>query len=416
MALTGLSADEPNHRRRWIAPIYPTLRLDLTVSQATGAAVRLSARAPERWQADIEARWPGGDAVAFLSVRSAFTALLEALEWPTRSEILITGINIADMTRIIESFGYIAVALDVDAATLTPDPAEITEKIGSATRGLVVAQLFGGHSDITPVIEVAHRHGLIVIEDSAQAFTTRSALGARQSDVRLFSFGLLKTGTALGGAVVEVGDAKLRQAMREIQSGWPRQTRSSYAARIAKAFMILLLQRPTAYSLFSRLCAAAGSSSATVVRRFTRGFGSHDTAALLRALRQQPCAPLLAMLARRLATEDGSRVARRAETGEQIFAALSGVPDARARCLGYGQTRRTHWLLPISVSDPEDLRRELSQAGFDAHGPSNVVAIGGPRATAMIDGLVFVPCYPELNDDARARVCEVLRTHCLSGP
>lgn len=397
-----------------ITPIYPTLRLDLTFSQVIGAAVRLIARNPERWQADIEAEWPGGDAVAFLSVRSAFTALLEAAHWPARSEILVTGINISDMTRIIESFGFSAVPVDVDPVTLAPDLAEVSEKIGPATRGLMVAQLFGGHSDITPLLDVARNRNLLVIEDSAQAFTTRSALSPRQSDVRLFSFGLLKTGTALGGAIVEVGDSKLRQAMREIQSGWPRQQRSSYAAKIAKVFAMVMLQRPTAYSVFSRLCTAAGSSSGAVVRKFTRGFGSGDTAALVRALRQQPCAPLLAMLAWRLKTDDGSRVARRAEIGEQIVASLADLPDARVSCLGYGQTRRTHWLLPISVRNPEGLCRALARAGVDAHGASNVVAIGGRKATAMVDGLVFVPCYPELSDDARARVCDVVRAHCLS--
>ena len=80
----------------------------------------------------------------------------------------------------------------------------------------------------------------------------------------------------------------------------------------------------------------------------------------------------------------------------------------------WSQTRRTHWLLPISVQDPEGLRLDLARAGVDAHGASNVVAIGGLKATAMVDGLVFVPCYPELTDHARARVCDVVRAHCLS--
>jgi hypothetical protein len=120
------------------------------------------------------------------------------------------------------------------------------------------------------------------------------------------------------------------------------------------------------------------------------------------------------MLSRRLTTDDGRRVARRAELGEQIVASLADLPETRVSCLGYGQTRRTHWLLPISVQDPEGLRRDLARAGVDAHGASNVVAIGGCRATAMVDGLVFVPCYPELTDDARARMCDVVRAHCLS--
>lgn len=414
VAMSNASAVEPIRGQRWIVPIYPALRLDLTVAHVIGAAVRLTARSPERWQADIESEWGGGEAVAFLSVRSAFAAMLEALGWPARSEILVTGINIADMARIIASLGHVVVPVDLDPATLAPDPAEIAEKIGTATRGLVVAQLFGGHIDMTPLLDVAHRHELIVIEDSAQAYTTRWARDARQCDVRLFSFGLLKTGTALGGAVAEVGDAKLRKAMRNIQSGWRRQPRSSYAGKVAKAFMFVLLQRPVAYSLFSRICAAAGSSSGAVLRKLTRGFGSGDTAALLRALRQQPCAPLLAMLAWRLTNDDGRRVARRAASGERMIAGLADLADAGLTCLGYRQTRRSHWLVPVSVADPRGLQRDLARAGFDAHGASNVVAIGGPRVTAMIDGLVFVPCYPEMDDDTRERVCEVVRTHCLS--
>lgn len=397
-----------------ITPIYPTLRLDLTFMQVFGAAMRLTARSPERREADIEANWPGGDAVAFLSVRSAFTALLDAVDWPAGSEILVTGINISDMTRIIESFGYVAVPVDVNPATLAPDLTEVSDKIGPATRAVMVAQLFGGHTDITPLLNVVRNRNLLVIEDSAQAFTTKSAVLPRQSDVRLFSFGLLKTGTALGGAIAEVGDAELRRRMREIQSDWPRQPRATYAAKIAKVCMMVMLQRPAAYSLFSRLCVAMGSSSGAIVRKFTRGFGSGDTSSLIRALRQQPCAPLLAMLAWRLRTDDGSRVARRAKIGEQIVAGLADLPDAWVSCLGYGQSRRTHWLLPISVRDPEGLRRDLARAGVDAHGASNVVAIGGRKATAMVDGLVFVPCYPELTDDARARVCDVVRAHCLS--
>src|SRR4029079_10119264 len=134
----------------------------------------------------------------------------------------------------------------------------------------------------------------------------------------------------------------------------------TYAAKIAKVFMMVTLQRPAAYGLFSRLCIAVGSSSGAVVRKFTRGFGSGDTTALLRALRQQPCAPLLAMLGWRLKTDDGSRVARRGKIGDRIVACLADLPDAQVSCLGSAQSRRTHWLLPISVHDPDGLRRDLA--------------------------------------------------------
>ncbi|MEJ7759740.1 MAG: DegT/DnrJ/EryC1/StrS family aminotransferase [Gemmatimonadaceae bacterium] len=388
--------------------------MDLTTAHVVAAAARLVAYKTTLCREDVEKSWEGGEAVAFLSVRSAFTALLEALDWPAGSEILITGINIVDMARIIQSFGHIAVPIDLMSSTLAPDPAEIQTRIGPATRGLVVAHLFGGHIDMAPILDVARRHHLLVVEDSAQAYTTQRASEARQGDVRFFSFGLLKTGTALGGAIAEVGDPGLRQLMRNVQSRWPMQSRSCYAAKVAKAFMFLVLQRPREYAVFFSVCAAAGSSATAVLRRLTRGFGNHDVFALLRALRQQPCAPLLAMLAWRLSNEDGQRVARRKATGERIMASMAGLSEAGLTLLGNSQARHSHWLLPVCVSDPVALRNDLMLAGFDAHGASNVDAIGGSRVTAMIRGLVFLPCYPEMNEAASDQLCGVVRAHCLS--
>jgi len=177
--------------------------------------------------------------------------------------------------------------------------------------------------------------------------------------------------------------------------------------------MLLLLQRPAAYGLFSRLCAAAGTSSSATLRTFTRGFGNGGADALLGRLRRQPSAPLLAMLAWRLATEDGRRIARRAATGNRMMAGLADLDRYGLTRLGQRQARHTHWLTPVSVTDPEGLRRALADAGFDASGASNVIAIGGKRVTSMIEGLVFLPCYPEMDEAARARVGAVVRNHTL---
>lgn len=405
--MPGFDEVRTKRKRRLIA-----LRLDLTVQQTTAAALRLSARNPAHWQAEVEVLWGGDESIAFLSVRSAFAAMLEAVAWPEKSEVLVTGINIVDMVRIIDSLGHVAVPIDIDPETLAPDIAEIARRIGPATRALVVAHLFGGSIDLSEVMNVARSRDVMVIEDCAQAYTTRRARDPRESDVRLFSFGLLKTGTALGGALVDVADLGLREKMRNIQTSWRRQSRLSYAAKVSKAFFFLLLQRPVAYGFFSRLCAAAGSSSAVVLRKLTRGFGRGDAAALLRGLRLQPCTPLLAMLAWRLSSENGHRISRRATAGNRMMARLAGLEQADLTRIGYSQARHSHWLVPVSVPDPEGLTRELARAGFDSHGASNIIAIGGPRATSTISGLVFLPCYPEMTDEARDRVCQVVLSHC----
>ncbi|MDQ3244308.1 MAG: hypothetical protein M3Q09_11310, partial [Gemmatimonadota bacterium] len=186
---------------------------------------------------------------------------------------------------------------------------------------------------------------------------------------------------------------------------------SSYAVKVAKAFVLLPLQHPLVYGLFSRVCVAANSSSGAVLRKMTRGFGSAGAAALLRAVRQQPCTPLLAMLAWRLTHEDGLRLARRKVAGERMLAGIAHLGGSGLTCIGHRQPLHSHWLVPVSVQNPDRLRTDLARAGFDAHGASNVVAIGGSRATSMVNGLVFLPCYPEMDVDARDRVAAVVRSH-----
>jgi len=97
-----------------------------------------------------------------------------------------------------------------------------------------------------------------------------------------------------------------------------------------------------------------------------------------------------------------------------MMAGLADLERYGLTCLGRGQEPHTHWLTPVSVADPEGLRQALADAGFDASGASNVIAIGGKRVTAMIEGLVFLPCYPEMDDSALARVRAVVRIHALS--
>jgi len=79
------------------------------------------------------------------------------------------------------------------------------------------------------VIELAKRHGILVIEDCAQAFTGQDYTGHPETDVAMFSFGSIKTMTALGGALLRVKDADLLRKMRAIQRTHPAQKRKEFA-------------------------------------------------------------------------------------------------------------------------------------------------------------------------------------------
>ena len=61
------------------------------------------------------------------------------------------------------------VFVDVDALTYTMDPTLVEEAITSRTKAIIPVHLFGQPADMDPIVEIARSHGLIVIEDAAQA-------------------------------------------------------------------------------------------------------------------------------------------------------------------------------------------------------------------------------------------------------
>ncbi len=60
--------------------------------------------------------------------------------------------------------------------------------------------------DLDEVARFARDHGPLLVEDCAQAFRGPESMGDPAADVSMYSFGTLKTSTALGGAVLRVSD------------------------------------------------------------------------------------------------------------------------------------------------------------------------------------------------------------------
>src|SRR5213079_2017257 len=95
-----------------------------------------------------------------------------------------------------------------------------------------------------PVIELAKKRGLVMIEDCAQAFTGPDYTGHPETNVAMFSFGSIKTMTALGGALLRVRDADLLRKMRTIQRTLPMQRRKEFAGVVLTHAILKLFTLP----------------------------------------------------------------------------------------------------------------------------------------------------------------------------
>lgn len=404
--------------------VEPRLRLDVGLSDlVAGAAACLrpgDAGAAER---AVLAEWGCENGIATFSVRSAFDVLLGALDLRPGDEAVFSAVTHPDMPRIARAHGLVVVPADLDPDTLAPTAEALARAIGPRTRLVVVAHLFGTRADLAPVVQQASATGALVVEDCAQVLRGPHDHGDAEADVSLFSFGAIKTATALGGALVRVRDPALLEAMRRAQTVLPLQARRHQLAKLAKFGGLVALGHPVPYGLLLRIVAAVGRDPDAFVNGLVKAFprGSADvterevTEALLLRIRRRPSAPLLTLVLRRLRRFPARRLARRAEVGESVTASL---PAALAHP-GRLAPLRTHWVVPVTTPDPDALVVTLREHGFDAaRGTSSITVIDPPAGRAdvephaareMMRRVVFVPVPPELSAHRRARLAEALR-------
>lgn len=364
-----------------------------------------------RAQGRVEGAWPDGDAFCALSVRSGFDTLLTALDLPPGGEVLTSALTVEGMTRIIGHHGLVAVPVDLDMRTLSVTVAALERAAGPRTCAVLVAHLFGSRMPLDGVTAFARQRGLVLIEDCAQAYAGPDYTGHPGSDVSMFSFGPIKTSTALGGAVLKVRDPDLLDAMRNVQAGQPVQGRGAFLRKVLKFGAIKTVSRPAAYGVLASACRLLGTDHDAVISRALHGFAGPD---FFRRIRHQPSYPLLALLERRVRTFDGSVIERRRRVAE---AARAWLPAAAQ--VGGAAAHHSHWVFPVTSSAPEQLTRHLWSRGFDAtRGRTSLAVVAPPRhrpeltapeAAGTLSRVVYLPVHAAARSDQLDRLVDAVR-------
>ncbi|HVF40037.1 MAG TPA: DegT/DnrJ/EryC1/StrS family aminotransferase [Gemmatimonadaceae bacterium] len=127
---------------------------------------------------------------------------LRALGLEPGDEVITSAHTWIATGETVTQAGGRVVFCDTEDAYYTVDPGEIERRITARTRGIIAVHLYGQAADMDPILEIASRHGLWVIEDCAQAHLAqyKGRLVGTIGDVGTFSFYPGKNLGAMGDA------------------------------------------------------------------------------------------------------------------------------------------------------------------------------------------------------------------------
>ena len=135
-------------------------------------------------------------------------------------EVITVPFTFVATVAAIRYTGARPVFVDIDPVSFTMDVTQIESKITPRTKAIVPVHLYGHPADMDPILEIAARHGLTVIEDACQAhgaiYKNRpvGALG----HAGCFSFYPGKNLGAYGeGGMVTTNDAGMQKTMRMLR-------------------------------------------------------------------------------------------------------------------------------------------------------------------------------------------------------
>jgi dTDP-4-amino-4,6-dideoxygalactose transaminase len=166
-------------------------------------------------------------AVGVNSGTSALHLALLAAGVGPGDEVITTPFTFIASTSAIDYCGATPVFVDIDPATFTIDPALIEAAITPRTKAILPIHLYGQPADMDPIMAIAAGHGLVVVEDAAQAH------GAEYKGRRVGSIGHLGCfsfypGKNLGaygeGGAVTTNDDALAHRVRTLRD-WGAEQR-----------------------------------------------------------------------------------------------------------------------------------------------------------------------------------------------
>ena len=158
--------------------------------------------------------------IAVCNGSAALDAAVAALDIGPGDEVILPTFTIISCAAAVSRLGATPVVIDCDAATWNMDVDAIESRITSKTKAIMPVHIFGLPVDMDPLLEIARRHNLRVIEDAAEMIgqTYRDKPCGSFGDISTFSFYPNKHVTTGEGGMIVTDDDALAERCRGLRN------------------------------------------------------------------------------------------------------------------------------------------------------------------------------------------------------
>ena len=159
-------------------------------------------------------------AISFINGTATMHSCLEALGIGFGDEVIVPPLTMASTTFAVLQANATPVFADVKKDSFLIDPDSINKNVTEKTKAIITVSLYGLSPDYDPIIKIAKKHKLKIIEDNAECFlgTYKNKLVGTIGDFASYSFQSSKHMTSGEGGMVITKSKKFARKIRQIQS------------------------------------------------------------------------------------------------------------------------------------------------------------------------------------------------------
>jgi len=170
-------------------------------------------------------------AVAFSNGTAALHGACFAAGIGEGDEVITTPMTFAASANCVLYRGGVPVFADIDEKTYNIDPQSVEEKITERTKAIIPVDFAGLPADLDPILEIAEKHRLVVIEDAAHALGAvyKGRKVGSISDMTMFSFHPVKLITTGEGGIIVTNNEEYYERLLQFRTHGITRDRSRMA-------------------------------------------------------------------------------------------------------------------------------------------------------------------------------------------